>query len=134
MIITEETMFAPVLEQCPQFINWWNEFVAEYENEPYNLPLYLISADFARYIVDVYNSRDLKAVEVAFNIIESWVVDGDEYVRTCAVIGVLEQLQNTNITGDIDMNLLMQFTGPISRKYWFKIIDFWGNGILITDV
>lgn len=128
-------MFTPVLEQCPKFVEYWDAFISDYGNESEleSLPLYLIGADFARYIVKCYIFGDLEEVQIAFNIIENWIVDGDEYVQNCAIIGVLEQLQNSNITGTINPEQFLQFAGSATQKYWVKIIDFWEKGILITD-
>ena len=128
-MITQDTMFEPLLEAAPGFNVKWKEFVEEWEGERRGLPLYLVMPELARYIVHLIEGGEQKELKAIFNVIERWHLEGDAYVSEAATIGILEDLQNLNIVKEQDMpDRIEELLEPESKKMWFKLYEFW-NGV-----
>jgi hypothetical protein len=56
-------------------------------------------------------------------------VEGDEYVREAAAIGLLEDLQNTGLHHHTRPDQFRPMLGPKSRVWWDKIEAFWQGGL-----
>jgi len=68
-----------------------------------------------------------------FQAVEDWHINGDPYVREAASIGLLEDLQNTNVVGDNVPAKVLRYLGPESMRWWRKVLDFWEHGTAIRD-
>ncbi len=66
-------------------------------------------------------------------MIELWYLKGDSYVKEVATIGLLEDLQNTNVVGIGVPEKLEAYLLPESRCWWQKVNDFWEHGNTISD-
>ncbi|MCP4778685.1 MAG: hypothetical protein GY880_31100 [Planctomycetaceae bacterium] len=131
-MIERTAMMAALQETCPEFAPACDAFVAEWSDEP-EIPYYLLLGDFSRYIVGLLVSDDRKQLRAAFDLIESFHQDGDAYVREAATIGILENIQNTNLHDQTTPDQFVEYLQPISLKYWRKLYDFWERGTIITD-
>jgi hypothetical protein len=60
-----------------------------------------------------------------FGIIEKLYVEGDEYVKEAATIGLLEGIQNITGNRRLDPEVFVQYLKPESAKWWKKLNDFW---------
>jgi hypothetical protein len=65
--------------------------------------------------------------------VEQWHVSGDTYVKEAATVGLLEDLQNTNLHEGTDPDAFRKFLGPESERWWSKVVRFWSEGRLLTD-
>lgn len=118
---------AKVLEACPSFTDEWEELVSEWENEG-EPPLYIGLASFARHLVSLLESADETTLRSAFSIIEELHVAGAEEVKEAATIGILENLQNTNIHNTTTPVEFEEYLGKESRDSWEWLNQFWDNG------
>ena len=122
-----------ILRVSPSFDRTWREFLSEWEHQPGELPLYLVLSELARHISRLYAQGADSELRLIFSIVENWHLNGDAYVREAATIGLLENLQNTNVVG-LDLPAkLVQYLGPESRRWWTKVERFWERGELIRD-
>jgi hypothetical protein len=126
-------MMGSILQVSPSFIPVWNEFVAEYEREASELPLYVVLGDLARHIALLERCGTETELQGIFGVIERWHTEGDDYVKEAATISLLEDLQNTNVVGGTDASRFIKYLGPESKRCWAKLNAFWEQGEIIGD-
>jgi hypothetical protein len=117
-------MMQPILEASPSFEPVWREFVAEWKDHPDGLPHYLVLSDLARHIAGLLEQDADSELRQIFHVVEAWHLDGDEYAREAATVGLLEDLQNTNVVGDDATAECLGYLGPESA-HW--ITSAWGQ-------
>lgn len=125
-------MFSPILKVAKGFLPTWNAFLEEWTQEK-ELPYYLVLSDLARYISLLVNRGDIDELKAIFEVIERWHLEGDAYVKEAATIGILEDLQNTNVVGEGVPELLENYLLPESKKWWTKVYEFWEKGKIIQE-
>jgi hypothetical protein len=125
-------MFPILLEADPGFHPVWNEFVAEWRDDP-ELPLYLALSDLARYLIKRLETGNTASFQAIFLVVERWHVEGDPYVREAASVGLIEGLQNTHLHRSTEPAAFLPWLGPESRRWWKKVEDFWSKGTLLRD-
>src|SRR5262245_24425106 len=86
----------PILEACPSFRPAWEEFVEEWRSEP-ERPVYLALGSLARHLIAAMSAKDVSTLSRTFAVVERWLLEGDKYVREAATVGLLEDLQNSNL-------------------------------------
>jgi len=131
-VITRAVMFDPLLAAAPSFLPVWEQFLAEYSTEP-ELPEYLACADLARHLIAQLGKGDTGRFDEVFDVVEAWHLKGDAYVRQAAAIGLLEDLQNTNLHKSTQPAEFLPWLRPESRRWWDKVEAFWDHGAPITD-
>jgi hypothetical protein len=132
-VISRDSMIQPVLLVSPGFEPIWREFFAEWQGKPEGLPIYLVLSDLARHIATLFHRGADSELREIFRVVEEWHLNGDAYVREAATVGLLEDLQNTNVVGhDIPMRCL-NYLGPESLRWWRKVETFWEKGQLIRN-
>ena len=122
----------PVLEACPTFRPTWDAFVEEWRSEP-TLPHYLALADLARHLISALAARDLETLTRVFAVVERWHLEGDQYVREAATVGLLEDLQNESLHTSTSPAEFEPFLLPTSLEFWRKVERFWAKGEIIKD-
>ncbi len=50
-MVTKDEMMDILRAACPSFAPLWQAFLADWENEPGELPLYIALGDFARHLI-----------------------------------------------------------------------------------
>lgn len=126
-MITKADMMDVLLSASPTFADNWDSFRREWEDEP-DPSLYLALADFARHVIATLEAKDDEHLRSIFAAIERLHVEGDHYVREAATVGLLEDLQNTNLHRTTDPDQLRPFLLSESLKWWDRVDSFWkGN-------
>jgi hypothetical protein len=131
MIVREE-MFQPILEISDGFRPIWNEFLEEWKDDD-ELPQYLALGDLARYISRLISESKDEEIKRIFSVIERWYLEGDSYVKEAATVGILEDLQNTNVVGVGVPEKVELYLLPESKKWWLKVYEFWERGKIISE-
>ena len=135
--ITRDRMFKPLLAACPTFRPAWEKFLAEWRDEPGELPQYLALGDLGRHVIDLLNEAQLDAVRKVFEVVEAWHTRGEHYVREAATIGFLETLDNIlshDPDGSAVQARLRAFAGPETERWWSKLDRFWeGDARALAD-
>jgi hypothetical protein len=128
MVITRDAMLQPILAVSPSFSPVWLAFVEEWRDDPGDLPLYLVLTDLARHIAALLARGADSELKQIFQVVESWHVHGDEYVKEAAGVGLLEDLQNTNVVGEHTPDKCVAYLGPHSSRWWRDLERFWNKG------
>lgn len=120
MVIRRAAMMEPMLDACPSFRPAWDEFVEEWKSEP-ELPVYLALSELARHLIDRLETQDSATLSRAFAVVERWHLEGDDFVREAATIGLLEDLQNGNLHVRTTPKRFEPLLLPASLKAWREL-------------
>jgi hypothetical protein len=133
-VITKSDMMAVLVAASPGFAAEWEAFRREWADQINDLPLYPVLGDFARHVVALLERNDPEALTRVFDAIESLHVNGDHYVREAATIGLLENLQNTNLHPTTGPDQLRPFLQSESLRWWDRLDSFWrGNHRALSE-
>ncbi|MEO6725819.1 MAG: hypothetical protein ABIU20_09700 [Blastocatellia bacterium] len=113
-----------LLSACPSFAERWKEHRAYYGEEEL---LYIDLGEFAGHLIDLYKQDQKQEFPAVFCTVENLHIEGDEYVREAATIGLLEGMQNIAGNRGVGPDVFEQYLKPESKKWWGKLNDFW-NG------
>jgi hypothetical protein len=131
-MITKAQMIDPILTASPSFTSVWNEFLNEWKDEK-ELPIYLVLGELARHITKLHADGQTREVKDIFSVVEKWHLDGDSYVQEAASVGLLEDLQNSNVVGEDVPHALEAYLLPETRRWWDKVNNFWEKGEIISE-
>ena len=98
-MITKEQVMPLFLSACPSFAPDWENYRASYPDEGL---LYVDMGELAHHMVDLIKSNQTSEFQVVFDVIERLHIEGDDYVKEAATIGVLESLQNVASNNGVD--------------------------------
>ncbi|MFD3321701.1 DUF7674 family protein [Alteromonas macleodii] len=130
-MISKETMMLPILQVAEGFKPIWNEFLDEWSNED-EFPVYLALSDLARYVSTLVEKSDVEELRDIFSVVEQWHLEGDKFVKEAATVGLLEDLQNTNVVGVGVPQKIEPFLLPQTKLWWQKVSLFWSEGKVIS--
>ena len=121
-------MFSPLLDACPSFRPVWEKFIGEWKEEKEGLPIYLALSEVAQHLILLLQRGKTESFPRIFQIVEQWHTEGDSYVKEAATVGLLEDLQNSNLHENTEPEQFRRFLGPESEKWWDKLNEFWEEG------
>lgn len=107
-------------------INMFPEFVIDEIDE--GLP-YCVAGSFALYLLDAYKSNKVNTLVLAGEFIEKLYSYKDEQIDNLATVGYLEGIQNVWGNNLVDPEILFNYLGDISKKWWVELIKFWNGEI-----
>lgn len=90
---------------------------------------YMVAGDFARHLLDLYTAQQLEEFSKVAELIEDLHINGDEYVKEYATIGILEGIQNVWGNHGSDPEKFAPFLLPVNLKYWHSLNRFWNGEI-----
>ena len=132
-MIDAKDMIPLLVEASPGFAEEWAEFLAEWAEEP-SLPHYLVLGDFARHMCGLMAAGDEQTLKRIFAVIERLHLEGSPYVKEAATVGLLEDLQNTNLhLPSTSPEQFERYLLPESARWWEKVRTFWEEGKIITN-
>ena len=123
-MIPKTRMMDTLVAASPAFAGEWEAFRREWA-ESEELPLYLALSAFARHVVALLEANDVDRLHRVFEAVEALHVEGDEYVSAAATVGLLEDLQNTNLHSTTEPEQLRPFLGTESGRCWDRLASFW---------
>lgn len=117
-----------LLEACPSFTEKWAEHRAYWEDEHL---LYIDLGEFAHHLIELYKNSETAEFSTVFEVTEKLHLEGDDYVREAATIGLLEGIQNIASNADYGVNPdeFIQYLKPESAKWWQQLNGFWEGTI-----
>lgn len=121
-MITKEQVMPLLLEACPSFAERWKEYQADSAEDEL---LYMDLSEFASHIVGLYKDNRTQEFAAVFAIVEQLHLEGDQYVKEAAAIGLLEGIQNIAGHRAVDPEVFVEYLGPESAKWWNRLNDFW---------
>lgn len=118
-MICQAQLVATLISAFPEFVP---------DADRVDLP-YVVLGEFARFVIDIFESGYETEWIKANQLIELLHTDGDPYVREAATIGLLEGIQNSwqdrgAIPHAFEASLL-----PESRRWWDSLNGFWSGSI-----
>ena len=121
-----------LLEACPGFEPTWQEHLDWWKGEEpgdYNN-----TSEFARYLVESFESGQTSEFPAAFAAIEKIFNEGDQESRGLAGIGVIESLQTIGSNHSCGGHVFIPWLGPKSRQAWAEIEKMWEGKNSLADV
>ncbi len=120
-----------LLEACPGFQPAWQEHLDWWKGEEPGV--YNDTSEFARYLVESFESGQTSEFPKAFATIERILNEGDQESRDIAGIGVIESLQ-TIASHSCGGDVFIPWLGPTSRRAWAEIEKMWEGKNSLADV
>ena len=90
---------------------------------------YLEMSAITRFLAERLRAGDTERFYAFFQAVERCLVEGDVDAISLVTVGLMEDLQNRNIT-EIDSEVWLPFLGPTSREAWQAVEDFWSGDAL----
>ena len=120
-MITKPQVIPLLVEASPSFQAAVDEHLAYYEEEIH----YTLLGDFARHLLQLHRETRTAEFPAIAHVIERLHIEGDDYVREAATIGVLEGIQNVWANDGVDPELFTTHLLPESRRWWDELNAFW---------
>lgn len=95
--------------------------------------MYLALSEYARHLIAMLERGETTLFPQIFWAIELLHLEGDQYVREAATVGLLEDMQNLNLHSKTTPEDFRKYLGPESERWWDKLIRLWEHGELLTD-
>lgn len=126
MILKHQVM-EMLLNACPSFKEPWKEYF-DYSYQPGDEQLlYVDLGEFAVHLVNLYKGKSLLEFPDVFEVIERLHIEGDDFVKESATIGLLEGIQNVAGNNDLNPEGFYEYLKPESQKWWDILNDFWSG-------
>lgn len=94
---------------------------------------YLVVGQLVRHLLILNLAGDTHPVDALFELVEEMIREGEPYVGELAVIGVIEDMQNTNLhPAGSSPDDFIRYLRPWSRWYWEEVDLFWQGKIPIV--
>ena len=131
-MITKSEVMLLLREACPGFQATWQAHLDWWKGEEPGA--YNDTAEFARYLVESFESGQTSEFPKAFATIERILNEGDPESRDLAAIGVIESLQTIGSNHTCGETVFIQWLGPTSSRAWAKIERMWEGKHSLMDV
>lgn len=126
--MNRDEAFTVILEAHRDFVPRWNEHLEFWEGEDPG-----ITNDFstyAHYVVDLVKHDQTTELDMALDIIEQLLVNGDESVQYGVKMGFLEAVTNILLSWEREFSLrFASKLHPTSKEFYRKLDTFWGTSI-----
>jgi hypothetical protein len=122
VMITKEQVMPLLINACPSFSKRWEEHQAFYRDEEL---LYVDLGEFASHLVELQEANRTEEFQAIFDIIERMHLEGNDYVKEAATIGLLEGIQNVAGNSGVEAEQFVKHLKPESAKRWRELNDFW---------
>ena len=116
-----------LLRACPSYGPRWEAYRVEPEFDAELLYLHL--SDFAVHVVDLIERGAVVELPAVGLVLEDLHLDGDDYVKEAATIGLLESFQNHAGHRGISTEPLEATFGVETRRWWNSLNAFWAGEI-----
>lgn len=130
--IDRDVAFALLLKACPGALKDWEEFQEEWKDE--EMPAYFGMAVFSGHVVELLKRGETESFTEVFEVIERLIVEGDEEVRSLAIVGFIESLQNQASWTEKGDQVFLPWLKPKTRAAWFELEELWRGENSLMDV
>jgi hypothetical protein len=130
--ITRSEILPLLVQACPAYEPEWRRFITDYVDdvEPF---LYVAIPQFTRCLSRVLAAGDVETLRRVFALLERLIVEGDPEVQEAAVVGIIRNLQNSNLHEQTAPDDYLPYLMPESQRWWGKVKTFWINGRLLIE-
>jgi hypothetical protein len=122
-VLGRDDMMPLLLTACPSSRGRWEAYVADPLYDPGLVYVHL--ADFAHHLLELLASGRLAELPAVFAAVERFFLEGEEYVREAAPVGLLEGLWFSGGNTNQRPQRLAEFLGPEAREAWTEAAGFW---------
>jgi hypothetical protein len=130
---SEAEIMPRLVKEFPGFRPRWEKHLSLWKGEPAGG--YNDISEFAQFVVrELYSSGTAEETQRAFDLMEQWLVRGNQKVRELIVIGFLEDVQNIASWQPFGKAVFIPFLGPQSRDAWNEIERVWAGKTSLMDV
>jgi hypothetical protein len=119
--------------RVPGFRPRWEKHLSFWEGEPASG--YNDISEFAQFVVkELYPGGRTEETQRAFELMEQWLVNGNNKVQELVVIGFLEDVQNIASWQPFGRAVFIPFLGPQSRDAWNELERVWAGKTSLMEV
>lgn len=122
-MIRKDDIIPLLLDACPGFRPVWEKHVAYWNGQ--SAGLYLDLTEFVHYLIAAFENGATSTVEVAFDVLERLLVDGDAETQEYAALGFIETLQSAASHEPYTASVFVPFLKPQSLREWNTIEQGW---------
>lgn len=122
-MIDRSKMMKLLLDTCPSFRERWDDFTEKFRDEE-QLPLYVALAEFSKHLVQMWLAGDTDNFSAIFSVIEIFYMDGDDYVKEAATMGILDGLQLIILESQKNLDDFKPYLMAESQKWWDELEAF----------
>ena len=122
---TRNEIVGAILDACPSFKPEYAALCADGDAEL----TYIVLGRFACHLVELHQTGSEAEFSDVAELIERMLIEGDEYVREAATIGLLQGIQNHSGVSEFDPIHFRSILRPESQRWWDSINKFWQKEI-----
>jgi hypothetical protein len=131
--MTEAEIMPRLVEEFPEFRPRWEQHLSSWKGKAAGG--YNDISVFAHFVVEeLYPSGKTQELQRAFDLMEQWLVNGNNKVRELVVIGFLEDVQNIASWQPFGRAVFIPFLGPQARDAWNEIERVWAGKTSLMEV
>jgi hypothetical protein len=88
---------------------------------------YLEMSAVARFLQARLSSGNIERLDLLFDVVERCIRDGTADEANLVVVGLLEDLQDSRVSREVDYARWEPYLGPSTREAWRAITDYWSG-------
>jgi hypothetical protein len=119
---------------CPTFAgssHWTDFWEGGARDDEGELLGYLLASAMVRHLTDLLAQQKTDEFSAVFALLERMVHDEDPYVRDLAVVGLIEDMQNSNLHHDgTKPDDFVAHLGTWSKWWWDEVNLFWDGKVM----
>jgi hypothetical protein len=131
-MIQHTDIMPTLLQICPDFRPAWEDHVRYWGGE--EAGIFNDTAVFVHYLVDCYQQDDREMLPLAFETVESFIVQGTPDTRNVAILGILETLQCVASHQPFGEEAFIEYLQPESKAAWNALSAQWEGKSSLADV
>ena len=131
-MIDASQMIPLLLHACPSISDKWQEHLEYWDGA--EAGLYNDVAVFAHHIVELYKQGKTDEFPAIFNQIEQFILNGTEEIKSYAIIGFLEDVQNIASHESFGYDVFVDWLPPASKQAWDELIAYWAGKESLADL
>jgi hypothetical protein len=115
-----------LLAACPSFAEPWREHV---ESSNGRIGAYVDAGAFASHLVDLLEADRTSELADVFDVVERFLIDGDDGIRYLVTFGLIEDVQNIS-SNRHDWAFAARFREwlrPTTTTAWDEVHRVWGT-------
>jgi hypothetical protein len=132
MALKPKDMVELLLQVCPSATSVWNDHVEWWKGQERGY--YNDMGVFADHLVDSHGKSQNGEFQAFFQLVERFIVEGDDEVRGLAVVGLLETVQLVASHTEDGDKVFEPFLLPQSRQAWNELHELWTGKASLMDV
>ena len=131
-MISKEEMIPLLLEACPAFGPRWEEHLIYWRDK--SPAFYIDIEEFFAFLLDSHKRGQIECVQVAFDVLERFLVEGDWDTQELATVGFIEDVQNASSWEPLGAIPFIPFLKPHSYDAWKKVDAMWEGISSLPDM